>query len=74
MIRRHIFNKLVSLKYQVRRLFRRIWFGKRSDNLSWSKWLAPAIDVQDTPDKLVYKIEIPASTGRISTSAFAEID
>ena len=59
MTRWHIFNKLAPLKGWVRQLFGRMSFHTHSDDLSWSEWLAPVIDVHDTPDKLLYEIELP---------------
>ena len=59
MTRWHIFNKLTSLKDWVHRLFGRMRFHTHSEDVSWSDWLAPVIDVHDTPDKVLYEIELP---------------
>jgi HSP20 family protein len=54
-----ISNLFSSLIGQIRQRFPRLLSRDDSHHLVWRRWLAPASDIRETPEKFVYEIDLP---------------
>jgi len=71
---RHIVDVCASLPGQIRQRFRRLLSRGHSDDLTWSECLAPASDIRETPEKLVYEIDLPGIERKdISVSVYGNL-